>query len=226
MAADVQQRRLEDLLPWYLNGTLDSDSCAFLEARAGSHPQVSSEMRLLREVAAATRLDHLYYDEEGSRANLLQRVAEGERSQRPVRAMGADSTGWWARIADWLEPKFAFAMLVVVAQAAVLGGVFLGGEDSRYTDIRSPQSEQAVQGAAEQLLRVTFVASASEQEIRSALVAAGASIVAGPTQLGDYYLALSAADSQARIGMLRSSAVVDSVRPVARLPADLSSDEH
>jgi hypothetical protein len=84
-----------------------------------------------------------------------------------------------------------------------------------YSSVRSPQG--ATQADAV-LLRVAVKPDAPEREWRTLVIAAGATIVGGPSQLGDYWLAGPQGERVRAIESLRTSAWVESVDETDALP--------
>jgi hypothetical protein len=180
-----EEGRLEDLLPWYVNGTLSAEDSAWVEDQLESRPALTQRLerewalrRTVRTTAQWPAPD-IGMERLMTRLQLDAQVGSGSRRQSarpPV----------WAR---WLQvistPPVAGAMAVaVLAQAGVIAW-----------EIAAPQKEPDVQGLRSigvteaRTLRISFKPEATEAQIRAALVAAGARIVGGPTQLGEYWVA-------------------------------------
>jgi len=207
----------EHLLPWYLNGTLGQEERAAVENWIASDPSAASELAFMGEVAGGLRAEHKGYDESGTLSRLLRMTAEASEQPAAVRPAPkpAGNSSWLEKFFGMFEPKFAMACLLVFAQAGIIA-MLLSRQDTDYSDVRSPSAAMpAYQGP---VLRVTFQADASEQEIRTLLVATGAQIVSGPTQLGDYFLAPPNDDE--RLAQFKRSSIVDSVEKLPQLPAD------
>lgn len=182
--ATSRQRFVEDL-PWYLNGTLDPQERAWVEAMLDSSAWARREHAFELEISRATRaqLDDV---PEMPVADLLQRV----RNAQPQ--LGARPVG---RVRPWLEgllsplrssvafiaqPGFAMGLLaVVVLQTATLGWFALrGAEDAEATRSFGQRGTASIRLRAAQAV--------SEAQIRQALLAAGVTIVQGPNDLGEY----------------------------------------
>jgi anti-sigma factor RsiW len=105
-----------------------------------------------------------------------------------------------------LKPAAALAALLVIMQGAVIAMLALERADT--TAVRS-----AASGAQTVFLVVAFDPQASEAAIRALLLQAGATIVDGPKQLGEYRLAVSANRAQFARSLLEQSKIVEYVRP-------------
>jgi anti-sigma factor RsiW len=179
------EQLLEERLPWYVNGSLDAKARAWVDAQLAQRPELQQRLQreraLQRTVQSAARMPapDVGLDRLMTRVELDTKIGPGtsvRRAQVPP----------WAR---WLRvlstPPVAGAMAVaLVAQAgalAWLASTQVGSDGSG--DMRSIGVTEA------RTLRVSFRPDASEAQIRAALMGAGARIVGGPTQLGEYWVA-------------------------------------
>jgi anti-sigma factor RsiW len=105
-----------------------------------------------------------------------------------------------------LKPAAALVALLVVMQGAVIAMLALEWPDN--AAVRS-----AAPGAQTVFLVVAFDPRASEAAIRALLLQAGAKIVDGPKQLGDYRLAVGANGADFARSVLEQSKIVEYVRP-------------
>ena len=105
-----------------------------------------------------------------------------------------------------LKPAAALMALLIVAQGAVIALLALERADT--SPVRS-----AAPAAQTVFLVVAFDPQASEAAIRALLLQAGATIVEGPRQLGEYRLAVGANRAQFARSLLEQSKVVEYVRP-------------
>ncbi len=181
-APERSERELQELLPFYVNGTLDGDDLAAVEAYLArsekareevvylerlrnamqSQPQVNSPgelglKRLQREMSRA--------GEQGTRA--ADMAATAQHSAR------ASVPAWWRNLA-------VAACLVV----AVLGVLTVTDWTGDRDGLRLAGGESAA------VLQVTFKPQATEDSIRALLLEIGASITEGPSALGVYRLSL------------------------------------
>jgi hypothetical protein len=99
---------------------------------------------------------------------------------------------------------------LVLVQAGVIGALLLNSSAQQ-----APLSADAptTTSAGQVLLAIAFNPQATELAIRQLLAAAGAQLVAGPSALGLYTVAVPAASAEAAITQLRAAqGVVDSVQ--------------
>jgi anti-sigma factor RsiW len=108
-----------------------------------------------------------------------------------------------------LKPAAALVALLVIAQGAVIAMLALERPDNAAVRSAAPAAQTV-------FLVVAFDPRASEAAIRALLLQAGATIVDGPKQLGDYRLAVSANGADFARSVLEQSKIVEYVRPEKR----------
>ncbi len=212
--------RFTELLPWYVNGTIDPADRAWVDAQLRSHPEAAAELRwyqslqvLIRENEPAVPADigidkafaKIRRDEEGSR-----RIAAARKAQEP--SVGERIKGWLAGFG--LTPALTAAAAVIAIQ-----GVFLfnmaretGGS---YTEIRATHPGNAAAGT---MLKINFRPDAREAEIRMLLIDIHGSLVGGPGQLGDYFIVVPKERADAVEVKLKTSTLVEAAIIVPGLP--------
>lgn len=184
-SADDQQR-FEEQLPWYVNGTLDPSQRTWMDEQVAKVPLAAAllarEEALCRAVPGmlASAAQEVGLEQLMARVR-ADRMASG--SNRKV-AQSTNKPGLLSTLQRWLtQPAWATAMaLVVVAQAGTIGW-FMQERNLARSEIRSSTVTEV------RTLRVTFQPTASEAQIRAALLGAGARIIGGPNQLGEYWVA-------------------------------------
>jgi hypothetical protein len=215
--------RFDELLPFYVNGTLDADDRAWVEAWLREHPKSEAELRWYESLRAKLIEDAPAVSSEVGMERALQRIrTEGPAPQRARRAA---TPSLLERLRDWLSlalpqpmlrPVLAGAVAVVALQLAVIGGLLLERDDSS-SEIRALRG--AVTDTKGPYFKVNFKAEAREADIRLLLVETRASLAGGPGQLGDYYLRVPEAQFDDSARKLKQSAIVDAVAVVDALPA-------
>jgi anti-sigma factor RsiW len=108
-----------------------------------------------------------------------------------------------------LKPAAALVALLVIAQGVVIAMLALESPDNAAVRSAAPVAQTV-------FLVVAFDPRASEAAIRALLLQAGATIVDGPKQLGDYRLAVSANGADFARSVLEQSKIVEYVQPEIR----------
>lgn len=217
----MQKQRFDELLPFYANGTLAEAERAEVEAWLREHPKSAAELRWYESLQQKLHDDVPAVSSEVGLERALHRIrTEGPR---PAATRRAAQPSWFARAAEWLgtlvpqpvlKPALAAALAVVVVQAGVIG--HFASEDDTSQLRAVPGAAVAEQGP---YLKVNFKPDAREADIRLLLVQSGASLAAGPGQLGDYYLRVPAERFAAAQTSVAGSPLVDGVSVVDGLPA-------
>ncbi len=170
-----ERRAIEDLLPFYLNGSLDEEERDRVERALDEDPSLQTELDFLvkwRRTVKDTAQDQ-GVGEMGER-RLLRSIREAEREVRPP-APAAEVTS----LSRFLRPALALAAgLALVAQTATIWN--LQDELDRRGDL------QTLSGGA--VFKVQFDPDAREADLRAFLLDRGLVIVEGPTALGFYEL--------------------------------------
>lgn len=193
---------LRENLPWHITGKLADDEHAQLDAALAQNKSLAAERGWLESVRDHIKHDTDLPDENAGFDKLMARI-HGEQSGKVVSLHASR----WQR---WERAIFAVAATVVFAQAAVIGVMFKHQQqETSIAPLSGPT--QAVGGAT---LQVTFRESATEAEIRAALIGANAEIVGGPGALGIYTVRVMSGPREAAVEKLRKSAAVESVTPL------------
>ena len=211
----------DELLPFYVNGTLPAADRDWVETYLREHPTARAELQWYESLQTRLRDDVPAVSSEVGMERALHRIrTEGPK---PAQVRRAAQPGALARLRDWfasivpqpvLRPAFAGALAVVALQAAVIATLVIERDDS--SELRAIQPTVVDKGP---YLKVNFKADAREADIRMLLVEVHGSLAAGPGQLGDYYLRVPEAQAAATSQKLAASSIVDAVSVVDALPA-------
>lgn len=190
---------LRENLSWHITGKLSDDEHAQLDAALAQNKSLAAERGWLESVREHIKHDTALPDENAGLDKLMARI-HGEQSGKVVSLQAS----------RWQRAAFAVAATVLLAQAAVIGVMFKHQQQESSIAPLAGQT-QAVGGAT---LQVTFRESATEAEIRTALIGANAEIVGGPGALGIYTVRVMSGQREAAVDKLRKSAAVESVTPL------------
>ncbi len=181
---------IEQLLPWYLNGTLGDGERRAVADHLRQCAECFRELDALEEIEVAVR-DAAREAPEPSPFLLTRALASIDEYERERAGTRRPWLVWWRPL-----PKLVRVALVVQLAAIIgLGSYLVASRDrQRYSTagsgIQAPQAGRA-------RIAVMFQPSATEARIREALQALGASIVSGPSALGLYTIELPFAKSDA-----------------------------
>ena len=198
----AEHRSAQDLLPWFVNGTLEAAEAASVARHVAGCERCqkdATEQAQLRASASASARD-VTGDVERDWAVLRSRIA----AATPSPAHRHESATWrsWRR---WLPLTVAVQGAFILALVLVL--VVGPSRDEGYRALGSQAA------AAEANAIAVFRSDATSEQMRDALHAAGARIVGGPTVTDAYLLRLANPTPQvlsrlrAQPGVLRAEAL-------------------
>ncbi len=217
-----ERRRLEEVLPFYVNGRAGDDDRAFVD-RMLQDPAAAAMLAWHRGLAEQVRLDVESADDNIGWAALAARV----RAERPAPAAAAHTGGWraWLSLDAWLPRPVQAPVFAALAMAVVVQGVLLargGWHADQEGEYGASRGTAATPGtAATETLKVNFKDETPEHDMRLLLISAGATIVQGPGQLGDYIVSVPAEQAAAARRQFGASRWVNAVQqvPAAAAPA-------
>ncbi|MBI3148774.1 MAG: hypothetical protein HYZ17_09725 [Betaproteobacteria bacterium] len=205
------------VLPWVASGRLDEAERSRLRGEIESREQLRRGLdweTALRESVQAEASTWVAPPQ--MLAKVMARIG---KESRPTRQPKNES--WLSRFlggSRW-TPQLAMACGLVVVQFGVIGYLWSAhSEPDTFADYRTTQTEVALPTS---FLRVGFQADLTERGMREILHGVGAEIVAGPSQLGDYYLLVDPDDIDRVAATLQSDQRVAAVERVDGLPGKL-----
>jgi len=213
--------RFDELLPFYINGTLSTADRAWVEGYLTEHPSARAELQWYESLQTRLREDVPPVSSEVGMERALRRIRAERLASQGTRRPAAPSPlerlrGWLVGVLPqpMLRPAFASAMAIVAVQTVVIATLVVERDDP--TEIRALRASVVEKGP---YLKVNFKADARETDIRMLLVEVHGSLAAGPGQLGDYYVRVPEQQLPASSDKLAASAIVDTVAVVDALPA-------
>lgn len=216
-AESAVKRRFDDLLPWYVNGTLDEVDRRWVDDYLRDHSDAAALHRWHATLAEQMRESPPTPTADAGYARLLARIKETDRvlPTARARALGRRIREFWEGLG--VSPAFALGGLLVVLQAGVIAGLLLDRERSEpaTTEVRST-TEPAPAGYV--LIRVSFSPNARERDIRFLLVSVGGALTSGPSQLGDYIVRVPADNQAEALQKLQTDPVVATVSVLGEAP--------
>ena len=202
----AEHRAAQELMPWFVNGTLDADEAAAVArhiAECARCRNDAAEQSALRSIAVPAASGG---DVDRDWAVLRSRIGAMPRYPKP--ASEAAEPRWWKH---WLPIAFAVQAAIMLSLLLVLVGAPL--RDERYRALGSPPA------AVEPNAVAVFRSDATNRQMRDALHAAGARIVGGPTVTDAYLLRFDASVGPEGLARLRAQPGVVSVEALQGDPA-------
>ena len=201
--------RFEELLPFYVNGTLGREDRAFVDQYLAGHPDARAEVGWYESLQLRVRETAPAVPETIGLARTMQLI-HGDRPTLAER-IGAFFAGNFG-----MRPGLALAVLAVVA---VQSGVILSmmqGANRDEAEIRSLRATRVEEGP---LLKINFSPEAKEVDIRLLLASVQGQLAGGPGQLGDWYVRVPEGRQQAALERLKSEPLVQSAALSAGVPS-------
>ncbi|MCX8003910.1 MAG: hypothetical protein N2688_02975 [Burkholderiaceae bacterium] len=203
----MSEQRFAELLPWYVNGTLDAADRAWVEEYLRGHPEARAELAWYRSFQSRIRESAPTAPPTIGLARTLALI----RGDRPTLAERVR-----AFVGDFgLRPALAFGMLaVIVVQSGVIVNLWRHAEEDA-VELRSLRATRVEEGP---LLKLNFAPDAKEADIRMLLVSVQGTLAGGPGQLGDYYVRVPASKGEEVLARLRTNPLVQAAELVPGLP--------
>jgi GrpB-like predicted nucleotidyltransferase (UPF0157 family) len=214
--------RFDELLPFYVNGTLTEADRTWVEDYLREHPRANSELAWYRSLQARLRSDVPAVSSEIGLERAMQRIRSDSAQTQPARRAASSSL---QRLADWLRAALPQPMLrpalvgaaAVVAVQTVAIVQLMNQRDDELSQVRALQVGNVAEKGP--YLKLNFKPDARESDIRMLLIQSNGTLAAGPGQLGDYYVRVPTAQVAALADTLKANPIVDGVAVVDALPA-------
>lgn len=201
-------RQVQNLLPWFVNGSLDEDEAAAVEAHLAEcdecRADLESEFALGREVSVAS------LDVDQGWAAMRARIEGGDGV---LAAPPLPDNVVSIRRKPFLRSPIAIGW-AIAAQAAVLALVVGGIELTRSEPTHVYHALGSAPVPATGNVIVIFRPDATEQAMRAAFTRTGASLVGGPTPSDAYVLHIDIARRDNALAVLRGDRNVVLAEPI------------
>ena len=203
------------LIAWYANDTLTGGERERVDAALRAGHEASALLAWERMVRSAVREDPVFSI---AADHGLTRVMQRIRSEAKPVSSKRSGNSWVSGLVSRFTGSTALALACGVAalQFAVIVQIWPGnGALEGYSNERSvPARSQKF----DSFLRVSFRPDTLENNLRSLLREVHAEVVAGPSQIGDYYIVVAKDNVQAALETLQASAFVELVEIANELP--------
>jgi anti-sigma factor RsiW len=193
---------VQQLLPWFVNGTLDPEEIERVErhlAECGEcRGELAAERQLAREIAS------LPVDVESSWEGMQQRL----EAEPGVRAQSA--TGVWRR-----RVPLGWAVASPFAAAAAVALVFVNLTPAARQPVDQQYRALGTTGTVQSAnLIVQFEPNTRVRDVQAALAAADARLVDGPTETGGYLLRVDQSRRELALKSLRDNDSIALAEPI------------
>ena len=199
--------RFEELLPWYVNGSLGAEDRAFVEAYLEQHPEVRGELDWYRSLQRRVQENAPAVPATLGLAKAM-RLIQGDRPTFSERV-----SAFFGNMG--MRPAYAIAGLAIVA---VQGGVILqllGDVHDNADEIRALNAKRVDEGP---MLKISFAPDAKETDIRMLVIQLRGELAGGPGQLGDYYLRVPAGTEAEALKRAQSAPIVQAAALAPGVP--------
>ncbi|MGK6307438.1 anti-sigma factor family protein [Variovorax sp. DT-64] len=200
-------KRFEELLPWYANGSLGAEDRAWVDAYLQQHPEAKSELDWYRSLQARVQESAPAVPPTIGLARAM-RLIQGDRPTVAER-IGA----FFGNLG--MRPSYALAGLALVM---VQGGVILNLLGNAREDADQIRALNAVRVEEGPMLKISFAPDAKEADIRMLVVQVGGELAGGPGQLGDYYLRVPAGSEAAALAKVQAAPIVQAAALAPGVP--------
>lgn len=203
----MSNERFAELLPWYVNGSIDAADRAWVDNYLVDHPDARSELAWYESlqtrirdsipaVPATLGLAHAMKLIRGAQPTLAERIGNffGSFAMRPAMALGL--------------------LAIVVVQGGVIVNMMRAADEDA-VQMRALHASDVTEGP---LVKVNFSPDAKESDIRLLLVSVQGTLAGGPGQLGDYYVRVPAGKEAQAAEKLRGKAIVQAVELAPGIP--------
>jgi anti-sigma factor RsiW len=184
------------LLPWFVNGTLESDERAFVERHLEQCVRCQREVEWLRDLHAACIAAEGDPGASAAARKLRRRFEEPRHERTIVAAVRR----LWSRLRPWSHWVAAMELAVIVLLGAWMA---LGHDDAAPYRTLSAKDAGASANAGGNIV-VVFDPQTTEADLRRILRDAGAHIVGGPTRANAYVLEVPPQRQDQALQSLRS----------------------
>lgn len=205
-----------DLLPWYVNESLEGAERREVEEHLAACGICREEVRYWRSVSALAREEgDLAVSPQEGLERLRRRRVEARRDAPASRPSGGTGSGWRRRLlAPWWDTPRPVRWLAAaqLAGLVVLAGILAlqppgrgtqalaaGSAESRVANFRTLADPSTTAASEAAFVRVVFAEQTREREMRGVLISVGGRIVAGPSPTGVYTVELAPGDDPRRV---------------------------
>lgn len=191
---------VQELLPWFVNGTLDQGELEQVEAHLAECPECRAELTAERQLAAA--IESSPADTEGAWERMEQRLdAKAAQSITPAPSLlGKRVPVGWA-IAGPIAASVAVAAVMLTITPRTV-------TEPQYRALSAAQAPAAAN------LIIQFQPATQVRDMQAALQSVDARLVDGPTETGAYLLRVDGSKRPFALKQLRDNQAIALAEPI------------
>ena len=203
----MKDDRFAELLPWYVNGSIDAADRAFVDSYLAEHPDARAELAWYESLQTRMR-------------ETVPAVPATIGLERAMKKIRADQPTLAERIGAFvgvlgMRPAAALSVFaIIVVQGGVIANMMNRVHDDSL-EIRALRAQTVEEGP---LIKVNFAPDAKESDIRLLLVSVQGTLTGGPGQLGDYYVRVPAGKEATAAEKLKGKPIVQAAELAPGIP--------
>jgi anti-sigma factor RsiW len=203
----MSNERFAELLPWYVNGSIEAADRAWVDSYLSEHPDARAELAWYRSLQK--RIQETVPAVPATIG--LSKAMNLIRGDRPT--VAERISAFFGAFA--MRPAVTFALLgVIVVQGGVMTNLISKASDDEVA-MRAMRAQTVEEGP---LVKVNFAPDAKESDIRLLLVSVQGTLTGGPGQLGDYYVRVPAGKEEQAVAKLKGKPIVQAVELAPGIP--------
>ena len=214
---DPLHREIQELLPWYVNGTLRGAEAARVDAHLAECRYCRDELEQCRALPAAVKdaNENTWSPSATHFAELMRRIDATAAVRTQLQGLTARAKDWFAWFGATPSPA-RWALGLQGALVLMLGVTLLfAPPESKIYETLSNAPLHAVSGPA--IFKIMFADDITGKELSGLLQSLNASIIAGPSAIGVYTIQAP--------GRASSSSAVQTVQALRAHPKVLLAEE-
>ncbi len=205
-----------ELLPWYVNETLEADQVARVDAHLAGCAQCRDDLAACLQFEAAVLDGEGWEPPPGQLERLKTRIA----IEAPRGVGEPEPTSWLSTVMAWLtgstvSPRWVLALQAAAMVVLAILVIQAPGSDRGSAEYDALTSTAVGEASGVDRIDLAFASDVSERDLRGVLSSVGGSIVSGPNALGVYRVEVTAGSMRAALGRLREDARVALATPAS-----------
>jgi hypothetical protein len=174
---DIKRKTFEELLPFYVNGTLSFEDKQFMQDYLIKFPELQAEVKFTEALRSAVKDEATQQVSEIGWGKLLKKYQEFHKKPTLIEHLKNACVKWG------LSPAFAVVLGLLIAQSAAMLQLGLLTTSSAYRGL-STQTEVAPH------LKITINPKTDYSQLVELLRKNGCRVVAGPSETGELWIRL------------------------------------